>query len=234
MTLHDLTEQLASQFPASVQKDLKTAVRRLAQALQYADAKSCPLEACLKPLPDLYRVTELFLSAQGKGPHTIRNTKNNLSRLFRFAEAQHVFSLLPAKLTKRFKQAELPQRFNGTLNQNDGSHLRRRHWPPEVEAEFATFTKWATDLLVPGREDKWKKRPVTLGIYEGLFGAYFGYLHHKLQIRPVQFSHLFDVGLIERFVHWHINEKCHRPTRVTHKFIMCVHAMASQYRPNPE
>ena len=99
--------------------------------------------------------------------------------------------------------------------------------------EFATFSRWATDPFVAGREAGWKKRPITLHNYERIFEAYFGYLHHQLQIRPVQFSHLFDFALLERFVYWHINEKWRRPTGLAHNFVKSVHAMASQYHLDP-
>jgi hypothetical protein len=231
MTLHDLTEQLSPTFPPSVQKDLKTAVRVLAQALSYADAKSCPLHACLQPLPELYHTVEAHLTAQGKSPHTIRNTKNNLSRLFRLAETLGLFTLLPATLTQRFNFDDVPHRPHA-WTPRDGSHLMRHDWPAEVEAEFTAFSKWATDPFVLGREATWKKRPTTIKGYQKAFEAYFGYLHHTLQIRPVQFSHLFDYPLIERFVHWHINDKWHRSTAATRNLIRCIHAMTSQYRPD--
>jgi integrase len=235
MTLHDLTEQLIPHFPSSVQKDLKTAVRHLAQALNYADAKSCPLDACLKPLSDLYRTIEIFLTSQEKGPSTIRNTKNNVSRLFRLAETQHLFSLLPRQASKRFRYSDVPfySKTDKASWPRDGSYLTRQYWPPDVEAEFAQFSKWATDTLVPGRPIKWKKRPITIRMYENTFSTYFGYLHHQLGIRPVAFAHLFDVTLIEQFIQWHINEKFHRVTNTACKIIDCAHALAVQYRPDP-
>jgi hypothetical protein len=233
MTLHDLTEQLHLQFPPSVQKDLKTAVRTLAQALNYSDPKSCPLEACLKPLPQLYSAVETHLISQGKSPYTIRNTKNNISRLFRLAEMQGLFSLLPVKLSRRFKYDNVPHRTNKTHIQNDGSHLRRSDWPPEVEVEFAMFVKWATDPLVPGRDARLKKRPTTILIYQSTFEAYFGYLHHTLYIHPIQFDHLFDFSLLERFVYHQINDKFHRVTRAVTNLIGFIHTIASQYRLDP-
>jgi hypothetical protein len=232
MTLHDLTEQLSPQFTPSVQKDLKTAIRVLAQALQYPDAKSCPLEACLHPLPHLYQIIEAHLTAQGKSPHTLRNTKNNLSRLFRLAEAQALFSLLPAKLNPRFKYDDRPHRIEITTR-TDGSSLRRGDWPPEVEAEFAAFVTWATDPLVSGREAQWKKRNTTIQNYARTFEAYFGYLHHVLKMKPVQFSYLFDFALIERFVLWHINDKWHRATRTAYNIVQQIHTMAIQYYRDP-
>jgi hypothetical protein len=232
MTLHDLTDQLSPHFPVSVQKDLKTAVSILAQALSYPDAKSCPLDACLRPLPDLYHAVEGFLTSLNKGPHTIRNTKNNLSRLFRLAQAEGIFSLLPARLTRAFPYTRMPNRPHA-LTTNDGSYLVRRHWPPALDQEFVAWAKWATDPLVKGREAKWKKRQTTIRLYETLFSAYFGFLTHQMHISPVTFDHLFQFDLLERFVDWHINEKWKRATTVSHQFLRFVQAMATQYRPNP-
>jgi hypothetical protein len=229
MTLHDLTEQLAPYFPASVQKDLKTHIRFLAQALDYSDPKSCPLEACLKPLPELYQCLEVWLTAQQKGPHTIRNTKNSVSRLFRLAEMQRLFSLLPAQPKRRFKFDDVPHRFRDTTRLHDQSHLPRRVWPAALEAEFARFSQWATDPLVDGRDAKLRKREVTVNTYEHIFETYFGYLHHQLHIQPVRFDHLCNLALLERFILWHINEKWKRPTRTAHTLVKCVRAMASQY-----
>jgi hypothetical protein len=235
MTLHDLTEQLAPSFPPSVQKDLKTAVKVLAQAMGYTEPMACPLERCLHPLPELYRTIETFLLSQGKSPHTIRNAKNNLSRLFRLAAAEGLFSLLPAKLTKRFSFTHFPHRWPHTrYTTPDGSYLRHRHWPRALKADFAAFTKWATDPFVEGRDAAWRKRPITILGYEHVLEAYFGYLSHELYIGPVEFNHLFDRTLLESFVQWHINTKWHRPTRLLIQFLQSVHAMACQYRPDPE
>lgn len=234
MTLHDLTEQLSPAFPTSVQKDLKTAVRILARALTSDVPQSCALETCLQPLPQLLHTVKQYLSSQGKGAYTIRNVKNNLSRLFRLAEAHGLFVPVPVTLTRRFTAKQRPRRLTLTPRTwNDGSHLRRRDWPAEAAAEYEKFTQWATDPLVHNREAAWKKRATTLERYEAVFGTYFGYLHHVRQIRPVQFSHLFDYSLIEAFTHWHINEKWHRPTHAPSDLVKCLHAITRQYRPDP-
>jgi Phage integrase family len=235
MTLHDLAEHLSPYFPTSVQKDLKTSIRTLAQALSYPDAKNCPLEACLIPLPDLYRHLERFLTTQEKSLHTIRNTKNNVSRLFRLAETHHAIAPLPPLTGKRFRYSDCP-RLSKTDKGSwpaDGSHLTRRHWPPNVEAAFVQFSQWATASIVPGRPIRWKKRPSTLRQYENIFSTYFGYLHHQLGIQPVEFDHLFDVTLIEQFIHWHTNEKFQRMTFAAGKIVDYIHSMSVQYRPNP-
>jgi hypothetical protein len=236
MTLHDLTEQLTPQFPASVQKDLKTAVRVLAQALGHPEPKSCPVELCLQPLPRLYRTVETYLLSQGKSPHTIRNTKNNLSRLFRLAEAHGLFAPLPAQPQRRFVFDEAIHTRSRGRGQWDHSKyaLPRREWPHNLQQEFAAFTKWATDPMVVGRDAKWKKRPSTITTYRKCFEMYFGYLYHHLQINPVTFDHLFQPDLVKRFVDWHINERAKRTTVLAHQVVKFIQAIARQYRPDPQ
>ena len=76
MLLAQLYDQLAPAFPSYVRKDVQTAVRVLAKALQSPDPQHCYPEQYHQPLPTLYRLVEDALLVQGKGPHTIRNIKN--------------------------------------------------------------------------------------------------------------------------------------------------------------
>src|SRR5690242_9642628 len=99
MLLSELHEQLAPTFPAYARKDLQTAIRVLAQALDCADPQHCSLDDLNRPLATLYQMVETYLSSQNKSAHTIRNTKNNLSRLFRLADAQHLFPLTSCPAT---------------------------------------------------------------------------------------------------------------------------------------
>jgi hypothetical protein len=251
-SLFELQEALLPHFPLNVRKDVKTSVRLLARALGYADLQSCPLEVCLRPLPELYRLVEAViittdanikerLRAEGKdadkeGPNTsikIRNTKNNLSRLFRVAEAQGLCSLVTIVPEHRFSYSKtyirrLPQ----GRYWNDGLSLIRRNWPSELEAAFAAFTKWATDPLVENRDARFQKRLRTIENYEKVFEAYFGYLHHMQNIQTVTFEHLYDLELIKHYIIWHVNEKHKRPTRAAHLFLKCLLTLTRQYHPN--
>jgi hypothetical protein len=155
MTLQDLYDRLAPEFPESARKDLKTAVRVLAHALDCADPQHCALETFNCPLPSLYRLVERSLSAQGKKPHTVRNIKNYLSRLFRLAEAHQLFSLTSAPIAPRYQfRDKVPLlSVQGTLiHQNRGTHLSYAQWPPDLQNAFAAFQTWATAPVVPGRE----------------------------------------------------------------------------------
>jgi hypothetical protein len=235
MTLADLAETLLPQFPTSLQKDVKTAVRTLAHAMKYADPKDCPLAACQQPLPDLYRRIDAHLTVQAKKGYTIRNTKNLISRLFRLADAHALLPLAQTTLTKRFSipSGHIPHRRADRIYPiKDGSSLTRRHWPASLEADFRAFTHWATDPIVANRPAEWKKRPPTVRTYQMICEAYFGYLFHQQQIESLNFDHLFDFDLIQQYVHWHVNEKHKRPTRTIKVFLTKVKALTRQYRPN--
>jgi hypothetical protein len=75
MTLADLHNQLALSFPEHARKDLKTAIRVLARALECSDPEHCSLDQFNQPLSSLYILVERHLIAQGKKPHTVRNIK---------------------------------------------------------------------------------------------------------------------------------------------------------------
>ena len=70
MLLAQLHDHLVPSFPLYARKDLQTAVRILARALDCSDPQHCSLEQYNQPLPQLYRLVEDYLIAQGKGPHT--------------------------------------------------------------------------------------------------------------------------------------------------------------------
>jgi site-specific recombinase XerC len=234
MTLQELHDQLVSSFPSYAQKDLQTAVRVLAKALHCPDPQHCPLDEFNRPLPSLYRLVETSLIAQGKSSHTIRNTKNNLSRLFRLAEDRHLLSCKPLPLERRYAFDTKPHRPGASLSRNTGTYLSYTDWPPDLKAAFTTFTTWATDPVVPGREASRRKRLSTIHGYRRNFEAYFGFLHHIQGLTPVTFDHLFDITLVTAFVHWHINEVHHRTTRTIHYFLTKLLALTRQYRLEPE
>jgi hypothetical protein len=232
MTLQDLHDQLAPHFPAYAQKDVQTAVRVLAKALQCPDPQHCLFDHFNRPLAALYRAVETSLLEQGKSLHTIRNTKNNLSRFFRLAEAQHLFSLAPAPLTRQFSLEDKGARPGAP--QYQASRLPYQQWPLDVQNAFEAFAAWATLPVVPGRPASLRKRPTTLRQYHHDFETYFGFLSHIHRLSTISFDMLFDFSLLSAFVHWHVND-CHgRTTPAIHIFLKNILALTRQYRPLPE
>ncbi|HEY5869743.1 MAG TPA: hypothetical protein VI542_29955 [Candidatus Tectomicrobia bacterium] len=233
MLLADLYTQLAPAFPLYAQKDLHTAVRVLAQALHCADPQHCPLEQYHRPLPQLYRLIEDYLRAQGKGPHTIRNTKNSVSRLFRLAAQEQLFSLPPTTLTRQYDPVHRPPRPGALHAHRHGTRLPYAQWSGDLQAAFTTFHTWATAPLVPGRPADLRKRMVTLHNYQQAFEGYFGYLHAIAHLTPT-FDALFDLDLVTHYVHWHVNDCHQRATHAIHCFLVHLLALTRQYRPLPD
>ena len=232
MTLADLHHQLAPDFPDYARKNLKTAVHVLARALDCSDPEHCTLAHYNRPLPAIYTLVEHYLIVHGKKPHTVRNIKNYLSRLFRLSESKQLFSLVPIKLHPRYLAYKKPPRL-GTIGRTNGTYLSYHQWPSDLQDAFRNFVTWATAPLVPGRDASLKKRLPTIRGYRVSFEAYFGFLYHIQQVVPVTFEHLFDLSLITSFVHWHVNELHHRSTHAMAKFLTCLLAITRQYRPLP-
>ena len=100
MTLADLFGILVDRqtFPAPQVKSIQTSVRYLATALGATDPAHCPLDAtCLSIDTWLAAVEAHFAhrAAQGQavGLITARNTRSNLRRNLRAAEAQSLFTV---------------------------------------------------------------------------------------------------------------------------------------------
>ena len=238
-TLAELHSQLAPLFSLSARKDLKTAVGVLARAFDRPDPEHCPLDHVHCPLPDIYTRVEDYLFNKVKKrkpmqPHTVRNTKNLLSRLFRFADAHHLWSQPSTPLLPRYDVRKQPRRPGPYVTRPTGLYLRSAKWPPNLQHDFTTFQTWATAPVVPGRASNLRKRPDTVRGYLHAFEAYFGFLTH-IQLKPtLSFDDLFDITLITAFVHWHIHDLHHRPTKTIHKFLYYISALSHQYRPLPE
>jgi Phage integrase family len=236
MSLSDLYARLAPSFSGYAQKNLPTAVRYLAEALQCSDPQHCPLDRYHRPLPSLYRLVETHLLAKGKSKDTIRNTKNNLSRLFRLAEEQHLLSLTPQPLTPRYPLKNKPARPGGAHLRRNGTYLPYTQWPAALQDAFTAYAAWATDPVVPGRDASRQKRFSTInGGYRRSFEAYFGFLHHIQQRPTLTFEQLFDLPLVTAFVYWHVKDIHQRPTVTIHNFLTNLIALTHEkdYRPLP-
>jgi hypothetical protein len=233
MLLTELYDQLAPALPSYARKDVQTAVRVLAKALHCSDPQHCFPEHYHQPLPTLSRLVEDYLLAQGKGAHTIRNTKNYLSRLFRLAEEHHFLSRVPLAMTPRYTFKNRTHRSGSSVSQNNGTYLPYAQWPPDLQDAFTAFQTWATAPVTPGRPAQLRKRLTTLEGYRNNFESYFGYLHHRVQLSPT-FDALFDLLLVTAYVHWHVNECHQRVTYTIHEFLRNVLALTRQYRPDEQ
>jgi hypothetical protein len=233
-TLADLHSQLAQLFKPEARKDLQTAVKRLARALDHPDPEHCALDDCNRPLPTLLTLVERLLLAEKKKRHTIYNTKNFLRRLFGFAEAHHLLVSPHAPLVPRFNPRKKAPRPGSSGVGPNGTYLRSAQWPPDLHQAFTAFEQWATAPYVHDRPSELRKRPVTVHGYRTHCEAFFGYLHHIQHLPTLAFEQLFDITLVTAFVHWHIDKLHHRPTLRIHEFLTELLMLSRQYRPNPD
>lgn len=239
LTLQQLTDAVSAHLKPGRVKDLKTAVRVLAKVLGYPAPDVCPPEAYAQPIEKLY---ELLDTAQaGKSEHTKRNSKNNLSLLFRTAGTHH---LLPTATTKsthftkpkpKFDWDNRTSRKGSEASKQRHYYLGKDEWPPCLTQEFEQFAWWASTPLVQNRPAKAKKKDVTIRNYRQSFSAYFGYLHHEEKIpqQDLTLELLFDIDTLRRFVYWHVNTLHERVTRSIELFLSRVSTLLTQYKPNP-
>ena len=155
MMLSDLYKQIEPHFTPSLQKDLKTAVKTLATVLKYSDPAQCPVDQLNRPLPELYGLLESHLRAKGRSPNTVRNVKNNVSRLLRYAEEHDLLTLKPPIPVRKFtykealKNMRRPDSYWDRIKP-DGSYLRMRNWPKNLIKDWQAFYAWSTDPVVEG------------------------------------------------------------------------------------
>jgi len=238
MLLSELHKQIEPHFTPSLQKDLKTAVKTLATVLN-SNPEQCPLEKYNRPLPELYGLIETHLRDKGRSPNTVRNVKNYVSRMFRYAEDHSLLTIKPAIPTPTIMSAGeyLPRRPGSEYERvkKDGSMLRFHSWPENLIKEWEAFYAWATDPVVEGRDARLRKKAITLnGGYRQSFERFFGYLAYQRHFDSLSFDQLFDFDLIRDHVLWHINEKHKTSTITIFIFLKNCISLANQYRVNPE
>ncbi len=234
MNLLALYDALLPHLPASRTKDIKTAIRLLAKALGFPDPQHCPPEAYTKSLPIIYRLAEQQLT--GKGPHTIRNVKNNLSTVFRLADQHKLLALLPLAPERRLRFVDFlnrPGRPGGSASQQTGYYLRSHSWPPFLTADFQAYVTWSTAPLIEGRPATWRKSLSTMELYRHHCEAFFGYLHNVRHLTSLTFDQLFEWSLLQDFVSWHVNDLHQRTTVTIRHFLRWCLVLTRQYRPNP-
>ena len=197
MTLHELLTALSPSLHPGRVKDLKTAVRYLAHALGAADPMQCREADYRLPWIELKARLDHLLTTRQASPYTIRNVHNNLSYLFRQAQAA---GLLTIPITRRPLQrrqdiervhrASSPYR---TRFSHPPYSLPFARWPHAVQKSWQAFSEKVTLRL----------RPSSLSMTRHKLEFYLGFLVH-IQGRQIRrWTELFDVEQVNAYVHWH-------------------------------
>lgn len=239
MDLQQLFDAVSTHLTPCRVKDMKTALKVLAKALGAPSPDTCPRSAYDQPIEAIYARVDTELT--GRGKHTVRNTKNNLSLLFRTAAEHH---LLPAQTVElkqpgrpspKYKWEERTSRKGSHRSNHKHYYLPDKKWPPVLTQEFEDFVHWATAPIIENRLAEWKKGAVTIKNYRQSCNAYFGFLYHKekVPLDDLRLALLFDTDKIRRFVYWHVNTLHGEVTRTIHLFLSRVSTILRQYKPNP-
>lgn len=241
MSLQDLFDAASqSKDLQSRLKDVKTAVRVLANALGFPSPDACPPHAYALPIEKIYEMVDR--TQAGKGEHTKRNTRNNLSALFRTAAAK---GLLLGQKEQEEKTGRTKPPFDIKCRKpRRGSSARSRKnyylsfakWPNQLVSQYQELYVWATAPVVEGRPSKHRKRASTMASYQQAFRAFFGYLLHikKMPLNELQLDLFWNPEHLRDFALWHINTIHKRATSFIHSLLKKACALLRQYRSNPE
>jgi hypothetical protein len=187
-------------IPQSRQKDFKTAIRYL------SDALGTPSEAItdLEQVEVTYKeVLRDYFQRHPKGPSTIRNTQNFLSRLFReatTAKLLHVREVAPhparhrGKTTKEIlKEAIKTSPYRNRVGHHLGPYkVPLAQWPEDIQTHWITYrARRSLDI-----------RTVTLDRYESQLASLISY-GLKYDHPPIaSWDDLFNIERFTRFSAW--------------------------------
>jgi hypothetical protein len=220
MTLTELLVAIETQghIPASRSKDLKTSIRYLARALGKSTPDACHEADFILPTAIWKdKLDTYFGSLQSPpSPHTVRNTHNNLSLLFRIAQETDLLTHsidLPVLSPKRMahKKAAIltsPYRQRWLATHSSRYRLSPDDWPLDIQ------DAWKNYCL----SRQLKARKVTF--YERMrhLGGYIGFLI-TIEGLSIQWDDLFDVAYIDRFVRWQ-SQRSQTPITVASRFLV--------------
>lgn len=207
MTLMELLTTLEAQGSISANrvKDVKTSVRYLALAVGKDTPEQCQeADFLLPPAVWKEKLDGYFLTQQQRGktisPHTLRNTRNNLSFLFRTAQQSEVLatpeSLPQVSLTQVAARKVLAQTSpfakHWKAARTQSYRLAFEQWPPDMQTTWLTYC--ASRHL--------KTRQTTLRNREKFLTCYIGYLI-TVEECALQWDDLFNIAFLDRFVRWH-------------------------------
>jgi hypothetical protein len=228
MTLTELLTTLHTRgaLPPRRLKDVQTSLRYLARALGHASPEQCTVEAVasLDPAAWKARLDTYFLALpQPPSMHTVRNTRNNLSFLFRQAAAQGL--LLPATASPRLARTRKAREqlavgrspFAARVRAANASRyaLAFADWPPAIRAGWEAYHA----------SRQRKTRAISLNHYRAVLGRYLGFLQTIAAV-PLTWETVFDPARMDQYVGWHCQRAQVRMTRQAFQFPRVLHTLA--------
>jgi len=211
-------------------KDIKTSARQYVKLLGYEDTIRCP--ESIYAIPEGRRKEVIEDGLPDASLVKVRNTKNNLSFLFRNAEELGLIRLSTTEpLKKRAVQVlsgDLPSL--GLNNKKRGEYrLRTKDWPEKIQAECKKWEYWSTAAYVPGRSTKLRQRPESVRMKQDAFSRLAGYL---VNIQGREFNSMLDLidpELVQEFTSWYVDSEEGEVTRTLTMDIGSLATVARHY-----
>ena len=204
MTLKDLLIAMETQghIPISRMKDIQTSIRHFARAVGKETPEQCQQDDFLLSTAVRKEKLDTYFMSLDKRPSasTFRNTRNNLSFLFRTAHDAGLITppqslpLFPSTREQHEKIARQtsPYREHWLAAKSISYVLPYHAWPTDMQAAWQNYA--ASRQL--------KIRQATLTKYRQHLSAYIGFLIN-IQGLSAQWDHLFDASHLDRFLSWH-------------------------------
>jgi hypothetical protein len=199
MTLDDLLTEILKRgtVAPSRTKDLKTSVRYLTQALAVHPAHLAnDAEALESPYRQILRTYFASLDTT-PSPHTIRNTLNNLSFLYRTARAcELIHTVLPRPTHWTAMQAR-QQRKQTSPYRERSTHERYQlpvsEWPAAIREPWQEYLS-RRELTM---------RPITMNLYERSLKGFVAFGLTIDQPPMSTWDDIFNVDRVRRYIRWH-------------------------------
>jgi hypothetical protein len=200
MTLAELLNHVAAHgtIPATRLKDFKTSIRYLAKALHQTTPDACNSDNLAdgqwkEPLNHYFATRTTPPSA-----HTVRNTRNHLSNLFRQAKGLGLLSTAPPlQPTHTLREAS-----KLVLRQTSPYHARMTQPPYRLKPDQWPADVWESWLSYR-RQRGMKVRKISLDRREELVSSYLGFIY-RVEGRSISsWQELFDAACVDHFVRWH-------------------------------
>ena len=217
MTLHELFEQVAPHLNPREVKDVYTSLRKLAQALGTTAPRQCQPADYLRPLDDLNQRLAQYFGALTTPPsvHTVRNTRRNISLVFRRVRSLELLQPLTAlpPLTPQPSREDLqraaaqssPYRAHYQY-QRQSYALPVAQWPPMIQDGWTAYTTRRRRAI----------RACTLQRHKEYFAQYVGFLYTIHRAPLTAWEDLFALDRVEAFVGWHSERAGVRMTTHAH------------------
>jgi hypothetical protein len=228
MTLKDVLTAMETQghIPTGRMKDIQTSIRYLARALGKEQPAQCQQEDFLLSTSVWKEKLDTYFMALDKPPsaHTIRNTRNNLSFLFR---AAHDTGLItpPQSLPFLHPNRDQHQKISGQTSpyrerwlsaRRTSYRLPQHAWPADIQAAWHDYAV----------SRQLKTRQTTLNKHINHLADYIGFLIN-IERLSVHWDDLFHPPYLDRFIRWHSQRQQTRISETARMLALTLRTLAS-------